>query len=211
MVVKNYICLHKLSMREFWRKIFSTIKQKRGTFIILLILTIIMLMLGVISGRHLDNGIITIDLSQQPFIKFISHSGGFVSLIFNSLISLAILYFIICVGFIKPFSSLVSIIFYVYFVYSQGVIFINVLLVYGFFNALILLILLLMYIFCLLSLFILLILELLSICNTSPYFKICFNPKQSNIFWLGLIIACVVLVFSFVLLFMRSYIFLLIY
>lgn len=198
-------------MANFFANLFAPIRQKKGIFIFLLILTIAMLVLGVISGRHLDNGVITIDLSNVPYIKFISKKGGFVSLIFNTLISISILYSIILICFIKPFLSTISLIFYFYFVYSQAVIFVNILLIYGFFNALILLIFLLVYILILIFIFLLLILELFSLCNSHNYFKTCFNAKNSNLLYLTIILISVVLIFSFMLLFLRSYIILLIY
>lgn len=198
-------------MQNFFTNLFSPIKQKKGIFLFLLILTIAMLVLGIISGRHLDSGVISIDLSNVPYIKFISKKGGFVSLIFNSLISLSILYLIIWICFIKPFLSPISLIFYFYFVYSQAVIFVNVLLIYGFFNALILLVFLLAYMLVLIFIFLLIVLELFSLCNSHNYFKTCFNPRNSNLLHLTLILISIVLIFSFMLMFLRSYIILLIY
>ncbi len=198
-------------MQNFFANIFAPIKQKRGIFICLVIFTIIMLVLGVISGRHLDNGVITIDLSHVPYIKFISKSGGFVSFIFNLLISTAILYIIIVVCFIKPFLVPISLVFYFYFVYSQAVIFINILLIYGFFNALILLVFLLVYMLVLIFFFLLILLELFSLCGSTNYFKTCFNIRNSNLLHITICLCAIILIFAFMLMFLRSYIILLIY
>lgn len=198
-------------MANFFANLFAPIKQKKGIFIFLLILTIAMLVLGIISGRHLDGGVISIDLSNLPYIKFISKKGGFVSLLFNSLISISILYGIIFICFIKPFLSPISLIFYFYFVYSQAVIFVNVLLIYGFFNALILLIFLLTYMLILIFIFLLIVLELFSLCNAHNYFKNSFNPRNSNLLYLTISLCAVIIISSFVLMFLRSYIILLIY
>lgn len=198
-------------MQNFFANIFAPIKQKRGIFICLVIFTLIMLVLGVISGRHLDGGVITIDLSNVPYIKFISKKGGFVSLIFNLLITFSILYLVIVTCFIKPFLVPISLIFYFYFVYSQAVIFVNVLLIYGFFNALILLILLLVYMLVMIFIFILILLELFTLCGSSHYFKTCFNARNSNLLYLTICLCAIILLFAFMLMFLRSYVILLIY
>ncbi len=198
-------------MNQFFNAISNQIRLKRGLFILLLISTIVVIVLAVISAINFDGGILPIDLSNIAFIKYLKGDCGVFFLIFGTLLNLIIFYSLILVFCCKKFLFPFAMIFYLYFVYSQVVIFTSIILIYGFFNTLILLLLLLIYIILEIVLLMLFVLFLLNFTDSYGYFKNCFSSSNLNLLILTLSLVIINILFCIILIILRSFVILLIF
>lgn len=197
-------------MKNFFSNICQSIARKKALFFIFLISAVVMLILGVVSAINFDSGVVPIDLTNLPYIRFLKGDSGFFSLILNSIISSIVVYAIILLCCCKKFLCPIAIVFYLYLIYSMGVIFTSIILIYGFFSALILLILLLVYFLLQIIIFTAILCELICIAKIG-YFRSCFNWHESVLLALSLLLLVLILAFCFILMFLKTYIFLLIY
>lgn len=188
----------------------QSIKKQKALFIILIILSFAMIVLGIFSAINFDGGILSISLDNVIYIKFLKNDCGFIYLIFGSLLSFLLIITIIFLCCSKHFLLPLSIIFYLYFVYSQFVVFTSLILIYGFFNVVILLMLLLIYLLILFFIFMLMLCELTSL-NNFNYFKTCFNRSQSCFIYLILFLLISLIIFSIILWILKSFLILLIF
>lgn len=196
-------------MKNFFGSIGETLRAKKGVFVGLVVLSIVAIVLAVVSAVHLNGSVLPIDLSNIAFIKFLRGNCGFLFLIVGSVLNLTIFYFAIVLSCSKKFLFPLAILFYLYFVYSQALIFTSILLIYGLLNALIILILLLVY---LLVAFCLLMLILLCLFEACPNGIGCFfKPSECNL--IALTIALVVATFVFCVLtsILKSFVILLVF
>ena len=187
------------------------IRTKKTFFLILILVSITAIILGIFAGINFSGGVLVIDLSNIAYIQFLKNECGFVSMIFKLLLSLFIFFAIIYLtSFISAFLFL-SVLFYMYLIYSQTVVFISLIMIYGFFNCIILALILLIYILIICFLFLLLCLDLSKHCNCQNYFNLTLNCQQSKtiIFLLG--IAIVSLIFCIMLSILKSFVILLVY
>ena len=180
-------------MNKFFLSICDCIRRKKALFVFLVVATIVVLVLAVYGAMNFGSSSIAINLTNVPYIKFLK-GGGFMSFIFGTIITAMVFYLLIyltcCKKFLIPFAML----FYLYFVYSQVVIFTCIMLIYGFFNALILLFVLLFFLFAEFLVFILIIIEFCNLSNCPTYFKDCFK-SQCNAKLLSIILLCLLLIF----------------
>lgn len=196
-------------MKNMFYNIVYCIKQKKALYITFIILAIVMLIIGVITAINFGSSS-PLNLSNIPYIRFLRGNSGLFSLIFNLIISSLIVYLIILLCCSVKFLIPLAIIFYLYFIYSLGVIFTSILLIFGVFSTLILLILLLVFFTIEIILYTAILCELL--CQTKNcYFKNCFNPKQGCNLYLSLILLVTILCFCIILSCLKSYIILLVY
>lgn len=191
--------------------IFDTIKLKRGYFTFLIILTILAISLGVFAGINISGGILVVDLTNIAYIQFLTGDCGFAPMIFKLWFSLFVFFFLIYLCNIKPFLVPLSMIFFMYLVYSQTVVFISIIMLYGFFNCIILCLLLLIYILLLIFIFIFICLELNKFCNCLNYFSSTFNFSSSNVPTLSILIIVLTLIFCIILALLKSFVILLVY
>ena len=198
-------------MNNIFFSIKENIKIKKGYFALLLILAILSIVLGVFAAINISNGILTLDLENISYIQYLKAEIGFASLIFKLLFSLFLFFVIIYFCNLKTFLLPISILFYMYFIYSQFVVLISLILVYGFFNCIILAILLFLYIILCCFLFLLLCLDLSKHCNCHNYFQLTFNNKSSNVLFYLLSLICLTLIFCIVLTILKSFVILLVY
>lgn len=198
-------------MNQFFNAISNQIRMRKGLFLILIISTIVIIVLGVISAINFDGGILPIDLSNIAFIKYLKEDCGVFFLIFGTLLNLIIFYSLILVFCCKRFLIPFAIIFYLYFVYSQIVIFTSIILIYGFFNTLILLLLLLIYILLEIIMLMFFILFLLNFTDCFGYFKSCFTFNNSILILLSISLLIVSILFCVVLIVLKSFVILLIF
>lgn len=201
---------HKIYMQIF-SCFGETIKKKKSLFVVLLLLTILVIVLAVFSAININNGIFNIDLSNIAYIKFLQGKAGLPAFIFNCIMSIGIVYAIILLTFIKPYTSCLGFIFFLYFVYSQTVIFVSIILIYGFFNVLIILILLLILLLLEFLLLMFVILELANLTNSTCYFKDCFNFQTSKLLLYSIILLCLIVAFCLVTMIFKSFVVLLVY
>lgn len=198
-------------MNLFFNSILNQIRVRKGLFIVLIISTIVVIVLGVISAINLDGGVLPIDLSNIAFIRYLKGDCGVFFLIFGTILNLLLFYSLILLSCCKRFLIPFAIIFYLYFVYSQIVIFTSLILLYGFFNTLILILLLLIYILLEIVLLMLFLLFLLNYTDSFGYFKNCFSSNNSNLIILTLALIAISILFCVVLIVLKSFVILLIY
>ena len=193
-----------------FRNIADCIARRKSLFILFIILALVMLVIGVVSAINFNTGVLPIDLGNITFIKFLRGSSGFFSLIFNTIIASIIIYTIMtlccCKNFLIPF----AIIFYLYFIYCMGVVWTSIMLIYGFFATIILLILLLAFYVCEIFILTTLLCELITISKTN-YFRCCFNNQTSCVVVLSTMLLVLIVTFCLILACLKSYIILLIY
>ena len=195
-------------MMRFFYGMQNLIKRKVKLFILLISLTVISIILGVVAGLNFLDGILVIDLSNISFIQFLKDEISFVSLFFRLSFALTIFIAIIFICNFKPFLLPLAVIFYMYLVYSQVVIIVSIILIYGFFNSVILILFLIVYTLLVFILFLFLFAEVNSCCGSFRYFKESINI--SSLICLILIFA-LTFVFCLVLNILKSFVILLIY
>lgn len=197
-------------MNNLFSNLFSPFKRNKGFAIFLIIATVVVIVLGIFSAIQFDDSVLIIDLENVTYIRYLKGDSGFGGFLFGTLISVLIFYTIILLCCSKKYLMPLAVLFYLYLVYSQFVIFTCILIIYGFFNTLIFLMLLLIYFIALYFLFILLFLTLTNLCGQTNFFRSCFN-RDSNVLILTILFILLVLLFSIILMFLRTYIILLIY
>lgn len=191
--------------------VFECVKRKKGYFVLLILFSLVAIVLGVIAAINFGGGVFSIDLSNIAYIRFLKGDCGFMSMLFGLILSLVV-FFIVCV-FCHSKSWLLPLgfIFYLYLVYSQAVIFMSIILIYGILNCIILVVLLLVYSLLVWALFLTLLCEISCFTNQHSYFKSCFSFKESRalLFLLGLIV--LTFIFALILSILKSYVILLIF
>ncbi len=197
-------------MGNIFNSIIFNIKAKKLLFVILIALSLLAIVLAVISAVNLSGGFMPIDLTNIAFIKFLRGQCGFVFLLTGTIISLLIFYLVIWVFCSKKFLFPLAVVFYLYYVYAQALVFTSILLIYGLFNSLMLLLFLLVYYFAVFSLLLLILLDL-STLGGDGYFKSCFNKSESCLPVLSLALIAVCLLFCIVLCILKSFVLLLVF
>ena len=198
-------------MRTLFFSIGELFRIKKGYFFFLILITIGAIILGIFAGINFSGGVLVIDLSNIAYIEFLKGDSSFISMIFKLLLSLLIFFLIIHLCNIKPALIPLSILFFMYLVYSQTVVFISVIMIYGFFNCIIFSLLHLIYTLLLCFLFILLCMELSCHCNCGNYFSITFNTNTSLTIFILCGIVILTLIFCIILTFLKSFVILLVY
>ncbi len=198
-------------MNNFFVELFDCVRRKRGYLFIILILSLVAIVLGVVASINFDGDVFSVDLSKIAYIKFLKGECGLVSLIFNMSMSLMVFFIIVLICNKKSFLIPVAIAFYLYLVYSQVVILVSLILIYGFLNCFIFAILLLIYDIFIWSIFILITLELSNLTNRFDYFKKSCSFRESKTLFFILFAILGVITFSFILMVLKNYVVLLIY
>ena len=198
-------------MNNFMHKIKNSLNAKRGLFVFLILFSIVLIVLGVIAAINFSGGVLVVDLGNISYIQFLKDECSFVSLLFKLMLSLLIFFSVICVCGSKPYLFPLGLLFYGYLVYSQTVIFMSLILIYGFFNCAIFALLLLIYVFLISFVFILLVIEISCCCNTTNYFKTVINWNNSNFLLYLILIILISLVFCLILSILKSFVLLLVY
>jgi hypothetical protein len=198
-------------MNKIFGGMFNSIKRKKGYFIILLLLSVVAVVLGVIAAINFGGGIFDIDLSNIAYIRFLKGNCGFMSMMFGLILSLLVFLVVILICHWKSFLLPLGIVFYLYLVYSQAVIFVGIITIYGFLNCIILAVLLLVYSLLIWSVFLIIMCELSCLVNSHNYFKSCFSIRESNIILFLIFILILTLIFSLILMILKNYVILLIF
>lgn len=198
-------------MRNILNSIQNVIRQKKGLLIFLILFSIFLIVLGVIASINFSGGVLVVDLSNIAYIQFLKDDCSFFSLMFKLFLSLFIFMLIICLCGIKPYLFPLGLLFYGYLVYSQTVIFISMILIYGFFNCVIFALILLIYVLAIFTTFILLVVDVSCHCNSYGYFKTILNFKLANVLTCLILMLLATLIFCIVLVIMKSFVLLLVY
>lgn len=198
-------------MNVFFGGLFECVKRKKGYFVTLIFLSVVAIVLGVVAAVNFGGEVFVIDLSNIAYIKFLQGDCGFMSMMFGLLLSLLVFFAVVLICHWKSFLLPLGIMFYLYLVYSQAVIFMSIILIYGILNCIILAILLLVYSLLVWSLFLFILCELLCNTNLHGYFKTCFSFRESKvlIYVIGLVVLN--LIFSLILTILKNYVILLIF
>ena len=197
-------------MNKLVFNIFEPIKRRRVFSIFIIIATIAVVILAIFSAKNFNNGVLVIDLKNVTYVRFLKGDCGFMSFIFMTILSVAIFYTIILLCCSKKFLVPIAIIFYLYFVYSQVVILITLMLLYGFFNVLILFIFMTIYLLMLFAVMLILFVTLFNLSGDSCYFKTCFS-FQCGVVQISLILIALIILFCIVLSLLKSFVILLIF
>ena len=197
-------------MKLFFSGLFDCVKRKKGFCCFLVLLSLVSIVLGVLAVINFSSSNLTINLSHIAYIRFLA-GGGFASMIFGLIMSLCVFLVAVILFCWKKFLYPLAILFYCYIIYSQTVVMVSIMLIYGVFNAIILLLLLLLYTMCVWFLFLLIMCELMGLNKQANYFKCCFQFKESKIlvYILFLIVLC--LTFAIILTILKKYVVLLIF
>lgn len=177
----------------------------------LMLLSVVAVVLGVIAAVNFGGGVFTIDLSNIAYIKFLQGNCGFVSMIFGLVLSVLVFLVIILICHWKSYLMPLGIMFYLYLVYSQAVIFMSIILIYGILNCIILAVLLLVYSLLIWCMFLFIICEACCYTNTNEYFKCCFSWQGSKVLWCFAFMLGLTILFSVVLTVLKSYVIILIF
>lgn len=198
-------------MNNFLIKIKCLLRQKKGLFIFLILFSIVLVILGVVAAINFSGGVLVVDLSNISYIQFLKDECSFFSLMFKLLLSLVIFMIVIFLCGIKTYFFPLGLLFYGYLVYSQTVIFISMILIYGFFNCVIFALLLLIYIIIVCCVFVLFVSEISCYCNSTNYFKTVFNWRSSNVLLYLILTILITLIFCVILTILKSFVLLLVY
>lgn len=196
---------------DIFSYIINLIRDKKGYFIFLLFISVVAIVLGVFAGINVSGGILVVDLSNIAYIQFLTNNCSFVPMIFKLMLSMLIFAMLIHICHIKTFLLPLALTFYMYLVYSQTVVFVSIILLYGFFNCIVLSLLLFIYIIVNIFIFTLICLELNKFCNQNNYFNLTFNIKNSYILIYLIAILIITIIFCSILAIFKSFIILLVY
>lgn len=196
-------------MNNLFSSLFDCVKKRIALFILLCIATIGVIVLAVFSAISFDSSALSIDLSNIAYMRFLSGDSNFAMLIFISILNIAIIYALILVFSCKKYLLPLALIVYLYFVYTQTVVFVCILLIYGLFNTLLLLIVLLIYLLAEFIFLTLIIIMLSTMSGCQNYFSECFSNKAFLL--ASLMLIAIILVFCLVLAMLKSFIILLIF
>ncbi len=189
---------------------FECFKRKKGYFICLVLLSVVAIVLGIIAAINFDSTL-TIDLKHIAYIKFLRGSGGFVGMIFGLVLSLSVFFCFIMLSHWKPYLLPLGALFYLYLVYSQAVIIVSIILVFGIMNCIVLAIFLLIYSFLIWTLFLLMCCEMSCHCGEIGYFKTCCSLRASKTMLHLLCAIVTTIVFSIILIILKNYVLLLVF
>ncbi len=197
-------------MRNFFSNLFENVRLKKGYFITLIVLSVLAIIMAVVSAIQLNGSILPIDLSNIVFVRFLRGDCGFIFLVVGSVLNLALFYLAIVICCCKNFLRPVAILFYLYFVYCQAMIFTSIILIYGMLNAFLILTLLFVYLICVFAIFIMIILCLFSLdCNN--FWSSCFKPSECQLAALSLAILLLTIVFCIIESILKSFVLLLVF
>ena len=198
-------------MVNFFNLIKFNIKQKKKLFLILCIITAVVLILAILAGFNLQEGLFTVDLSNICYIRFLRGDCGWSGLFFGLIFSLLIFILLILIFSSKIFLFPLAILFYLYFIYSQFIFIVNLILIYGILNCIILVLLLITFNLLLICLFLFMLLDLTNHYKNGNYFKNCLNSKYSivPVCLIGVLVLC--LIFSLILIVLKSFVLILIF
>ena len=198
-------------MNNFFNLIGYNLKQKKGLFLLILLLTIITIVLAIFAGINFGEGIFTVDLSNICYIQFLKGDCGWFGLIFGLVFSLLIFALLITVFSCKPFLFPIAILFYLYLVYRQTLVIVSLIVIYGIFNCVILILLLILYNIILVSLFLLMVLDLHNHCRNANYYANCFNTNISIVPVCLLFVLILCFIFSLILFILKSFVLLFVF
>lgn len=198
-------------MNNIFSNLFWNLKAKKRLFLLLVLISFVMIVLAVIASINFTDGVFTIDLNNISYIKFLKGECGFVSLFFGMCLSLLIFFLLIWVCGCKPFLFPLSILWFAYFVYSQAVIFVSIIMIYGFFNCVILSLILLIYLLLVIFAFMLILLEIKIQCECGNYFSNCLKLNVCNVLFLLIAMFVVTFAICLIISILKSFVLLLIY
>ena len=198
-------------MMKVFNGFFDCIKKRKVYFILSIVFGLVVVVLGVIAALNFGGDSITINLSNIAYIKFLKTESSFVGMFFNLILSLFIFFVVIFLCHSRKFLIPLGFLFYLYLIYSQTVVFVSVILIYGILNCIIFCVLLLSYTISVWFIFILILAELSCFTNTHSYFRDCCSFNRAKVLTYFIIIVLLTLIFSLTLLILKNYIILLIF
>ena len=187
------------------------IKQQKIYFTFLILTTIAVIVFAVYSAVMMSGGLFALDISEVVYLQFLKKQNSFVSLLFGSLLAVAVIVALMVVCHIKKWLVPLALIFFLYYIYSQTVILISLIMIYGFLNVLILFIFYTVFLLCEFAILILIMLELWTLSGRDRYFSVCFSSSESSMVLYLMILSLLVFIFCLVLVILRKFVILLLY
>ena len=198
-------------MNIFFNGLFDCVKRKKGYFIILILLSLLAIILGVVAAINFGGGAFAVDLSNIAYIRFLKKDVGFMSMVIGLILSMLVFFVVVVLCHAKSFLTPLGILFYLYLVYSQAVVFMSIILIYGILNCIILVVLLLVYTLIVWGIFLLIMCEISCFTNSQGYFKCCFSTKESKVLIYLISLLALTFIFALILIVLRNYVVLLIF
>lgn len=198
-------------MGSFFDRIGYSIKAKKWLLILVVGLSLVMIGLAVYSAVQFGANEIVINLNNIAIIKFLKGESGLFACIFLSIISVLIFYFLILIFYYKVWLIPIGLGVYLYYVYSQAVVVVSVIMIYGFLNCLLVVVMLTIYCLVIMAIMVLSIIDFSCIDRCGNYFVSCFNLRDSNTLLYIILIVVFISLFVLVLSIMKSFMILLIY
>lgn len=198
-------------MKNFFGGMIERIKEKKGYFLLLIIALIGAIVLAVFASLSISSGSQNLDLGNIAYIRFLRGQSSLVSLMFSLAFNLVLFYFLILMFSSRRFLFPFAVLFFMYFAYCQVLVLIHIIMVFGFFNCILLAIILLLYDLILILLFMIAMLEMANHTQNGNYFKTCFSTNFSKVlfyFYMILIFACI---FAIILSILKSFVILLVF
>ena len=113
-MTKNDINFIFIYMRNFFYRIQNAVRIKKGLFVFLILLSIILIVLGVVASINFSGGVLVVDLSNIAYVQFLKEECSFFSLILKLSLSLLIFLLIIVLCGYKPYLFPLALLFYGY-------------------------------------------------------------------------------------------------
>ena len=186
------------------------IRRYKVLFCCLIVATITISIIAIYSAINFETISITIDVGNVTFVKFLTGETSFLPLIFGLMIMAFVFIGICCFCCLKKILVPLAVLVYFYFVYSQMVVLTSLIVIYGFFNTLVLIFFLSCFLLMEFFLFMLVLLELISNCGSPCFFKDCFSVN-SCIKWLLVFWGVLILIFCTILALLKSFVLLLVF
>lgn len=198
------------NMYNVFFNMFNCFRTKKGYFILLILTTILAIVLGVYAGVSFGGGVFAVDLGNIAYVKFLQNNTSLFGMIFSLIFSLFIFFALILLFCSKVFLVPLALMFYLYLVYSQVVVCVSLVMIYGIVNCLILLMVLMVYVCVIVFLFVLGMMHMFCYTNDSFYFKHCITFKN-YVLWMFVAVIATSVIFCFMLSILKSFVILLVY
>ena len=198
-------------MGKFLFKTRDLVQQRKKFLWFLIILSVLVAVLAVVFAVNKPSDIYEVKLTNIAYIQYLAGSSGVFSTIIKMSLSLLIFLSLILVCGARKIFFPMAVLFYLYFVYSQIFVFMNLMFYYGFANCVILLLLLIGHTVANCSLFIFILIEQTTICGRRGYFGLLFKISESSILIYLILMILLCVLFCLVLLILKSFVILLVF
>ncbi len=152
---------------------FSSCKRHRVFTIWLIVALVTSVTLGVVAGIRINHSSFPQDFSNVGYVKYLRDNVGFAGFFFTEIFTIIVFVTITVLTCCKAWCCMFGILFFMYFCYSQTVTIVSIIMEFGFFNTVILLIFLVAISLIYFYLFLLVVVECFDCIGMPNYFSGC--------------------------------------